>query len=268
MHIKKLITLTLLCMTATAFANPLPLTAAHRGMRNLVQENTLESIQLSIEHHVDIMDLDTIVTKYGDIVCTHDEDAKDYVEGHQSTMIREMTRNEIKNLNLAKDIMGNTYDQTRKFAFLDEVFNKIDLRKIIIWIDIKERTRSFSTPHHDAEVYDAFLQQHKNQLNRVIISGTNPFVILQLVTLAKQHGYFNQLTIGFDYGFNNPYFESFALTTQVFEKKYGLNFVAAGKELLTQDIIDQNPNIKFMPYTYNPDETPTYKHIFGYLVDY
>ena len=87
---------------------------------------------------------------------------------------------------------------------------------------------------------------------------------------AKKAGILDKLTIGLDYGFNSSCLLNFAIWSGLAEKSFNFNFVAMGKELLTQSQVDwyKSRNIKVMPYSYNPQDGVPYENIYAYLIDY
>jgi glycerophosphoryl diester phosphodiesterase len=249
---------------------PLPITS-HRGDMSVGMENSELAIAASAARGDKIEDIDVMVTNYGDLVLSHDDNIKDFLG--QDYLIKEHSRNEIKALNLLKDISygGGVrvyhYADTPKFAFLDEVFDKY-CQQIIFWLDIKERQYrlEYNPPNDPANVLDNYLQKiaarstpGQCKLNRIIISSTNPAIVIAIAKLAKQHGYFDQLTIGLDYSSDNAYWNRLALESGLYENAFGFNFMAAGRSILTQKIIDerrakhQDPNRPFIiiPYAWD-----------------
>jgi glycerophosphoryl diester phosphodiesterase len=219
------------------------LTCCHRGIMSKVQENTDSGIQLSIEQKIDIIDLDVMVTNNGDIICNHDENVKDYVVGHQDTMIKTLTKDQIRNLVIDKEVYypsGNIkYENTNKFAFLDEVFDKY-IDKIIFWIDIKDSNyRPWQAgPCRTAVFLNNFLKTKLNKLHRVIVSSTNPFVVTALRSLAISDNYYHQLTIGFDYGMSDSCWIGLTFWTSIAERLYNTNYITTGSDKFNQSDVD------------------------------
>ena len=247
-----------------------PLSAAHRGISSLAQENTETGIILSIEKKVDIIDLDIMSTNDGNIVLCHDENVKDMVVGHKDTFIKTLKRAEIAKLVIAKETGTGKYNTTNHFSFLDEVFDKY-LDRIIFWLDIKDSNyRPWQSQCQIATLLADFLGSRKDKLKRVIVSSTNPFVIIAFRKLVQQQNFLDKLTFGFDYGINDTCCISCIVWSKIFENCYGSNYVTMSKSLLTQNKINdyKNRDIKVMPYAYPKGTSPPFENIYGYLMDY
>lgn len=67
---------------------PLPLVSCHRGVMNETQENTEDGIVAAIRRGIPIIDLNVMVTRYGDLVCNHDDNIRDYLVRCLSTRVR------------------------------------------------------------------------------------------------------------------------------------------------------------------------------------
>ncbi len=252
-----------------------PWVSAHRGIMNEAQENTEDGIVASIQRGVPIIDLDIMVTKSGDIVCNHDENVKEIISPHEDLLIQNLSREKIKELVIADEltyerngkVFTHKYGKNNKFSFLDEVFDKY-IDQIIFWLDIKDYSSNLSTIDHDARIVSRFLKSKLNKLDQVMISSTNPFFVIYLAFLAKKEGYFNNLTIGLDYGSDEQVWKTLLLKTGIFETKYGFNFIAAGNNLLTQKMIDSHPQVKVISYPFRPNETPLLMNLYSYLVEF
>ena len=247
-----------------------PLKACHRGIVSEVQENTKDGIALAIKLGVDMIDLDVLATNDNNMVLSHDSNVKDLVIGHKDTFIKTLSREEVKKLVIDTEIGSTKYKSTNHFSFLDEVFD-IYVEKIIFWIDIKEPDyRPWQGECKIAPILAQFLADRQDKLNRVIISSTNPFVMIAVRRCAKQKKILNKLTFGFDYGLTNAWYIRFAIWSGLLEKIFGSNYVTMDGNLLTQERINQyvKNNIKVMPYCYSKGSTQPFMNIYGYLMDY
>lgn len=280
-------------MTAMALLVPvaararfdLPLKACHRGIMSEAQENTEPAIRAAIGR-ADILDLDVMVTQHGDIVCAHDEKLNELDPNLDGRSLRSLGREEIRKIRIGTHIpytragrqMDQQYRSETGFAFLDEVFDPY-IHQIIFWLDIKNRAYSPLSRDRDVEVLDEFLKSRQSVLDRVIISSTNPFIVAALADRAGKHGYLHKLTLGFDYG-DDP-FSRFAFEGAKSGIQYGFNFMAvarenlvdgqgspAGGQALIDELLRRNPGLKVLVYSYVPMQTPAFKHIYSYMIEY
>jgi glycerophosphoryl diester phosphodiesterase len=251
-----------------------PLIACHRGITCEWQENTEDSLRSAIRRNVPIIDIDVMVTIYGDIVCNHDDNIKDLVIDHKDIYIRNLTHQDIETLVMSDTIIYNGsdpliihYNHTNKWAFLPDLFDRY-IDNIIFWLDIKSRQYRLYAPDNTVDVINDFLFRRLSKMNRIIVTSSNPAVILDLVKAARQKGYSQLLQIGMDYSMDLQYWNRFALETGQYEQDYKLTVMTTGNNILTQAMIDKRINMTIIPYPYEYGQRPVYTNIYAYLVDY
>jgi len=256
--------------------------ACHRGIVSKYQENTEDGIKEAIRQKFDIIDLDVMITQNGDMVCSHDKNVKDFVVGHQDTMIQSMTKDQIKNLVIDKEIIYSDsvmkYDTTNKFCFLEDVFDKY-IDDIVIWIDIKGTEilqpyyclpflKCFSCcDDQSAEILNNFLKTRKDKLHRVIVSSSNHLFVRKFIKLVQKDGYRDKINICFDFGDNT--YNKILVDIDAIEEIYKPQYIAIERTLATQMRIDEfvNKGIKMIIYSYSPDGKLDFENVDTYLFD-
>lgn len=251
-----------------------PLIACHRGIMKEFQENTADGIVRAIEYKINIVDLDVMVTKYGDIVCSHDENVKDLIIGHQDCFIKTLTKEEISKLIIDDKVYNGDkiieYKTKNRFCFLDDVF-KLYSSDIMFWIDIKDKDyRPWKGKCLTADVIANFVINNSDKVKQMIIGSTNPFVIYYIRKRLKKFDFYKDLVIGCDYGPTKTCILNLVIKSGFMEWLLGYNFVAAGRDYITQKFIDSRnkKNIKVMPYVWVPDERVEFTNLHWYLVEY
>lgn len=190
--------------------------------------------------------------------------------------IKNLTRSEIRSLTMSATLEYTRgerpvvvhYPSTNRWTFLDEVFDTY-IDRILFWLDVKSRAFRLEAPDNSAAELDAFLQSKRGRLSRVLVSSSNPAFVIALSRLARQHGYFDELTIGLDYGSDASYWNRVALESGLFEMQYGFNLMVVGSNIVTQAMIDARPaTTKVVVFPNAPGQVPQLKNVFSGLVDF
>ncbi|PHN06264.1 glycerophosphodiester phosphodiesterase [Flavilitoribacter nigricans] len=121
---------------------------AHRGGAKLAPENTLAAIRQAVELGVDMIEIDVILSKDGEVIVIHDDKIDRTTDGEG--IVKEMTLEEIRQYDA-----GSWFDARfagEKVPTLDEVFEAIDGRTILL-IEIKDGDEAY--PGLEKKVVDA-----------------------------------------------------------------------------------------------------------------
>lgn len=149
---------------------------AHRGGAQLAPENTLSAIHKAIELEVDMIEIDVILSKDGEVIVIHDDTVDRTSDGEG--VVKEMTLAELKMLDA-----GSWFDA--KFAgeripTLDETLEAIQ-GKCILLIEIKDGDEEY--PGLEAKVVDAIKRYHAEDW--VIVQSFNERSVLRVGEMSK-----------------------------------------------------------------------------------
>ncbi len=109
---------------------------AHRGMAHAENENTLDGIEKAYERGATHVEIDIHVTKDAELVVMHDATIDRTTDG--SGKISEMTKAELKNYSVVKNIDGKVTGKKSAIPFLDDVFAYCKDKDLIVVIEIKD----------------------------------------------------------------------------------------------------------------------------------
>lgn len=107
---------------------------AHRGAHVGIPENSIPAIQKAIELGCDFVEIDTRLTKDGQIVSVHNASVDEYVLGVKGK-VKDFTLAEIKKLDIGEKA-GSAWKNTR-IPTIDEIL-QVCKGKIGIYLDLKE----------------------------------------------------------------------------------------------------------------------------------
>ena len=136
---------------------------AHRGASAYAPENTMEAFELAAKQGADGIELDVHVTKYGEVVVTHDEKIDRVSNG--SGFIKDMTLRELKRLsfhNHMESYVGAgipTLREVLEYVSTTNMDVNIELKTGIYWYpQIEEKTAFIvqETGMHDRVIYSSF----------------------------------------------------------------------------------------------------------------
>lgn len=143
---------------------------AHRGGAKLAPENTLAAIRQAIALGVDMIEIDVILSKDGEIIVIHDDKIDRTTNGEG--VVKEMTLEEIRQYDA-----GSWFDDRfagEKVPTLEETFEAIDGRTVLL-IEIKDGDEEY--PGLEKKVVDAI---HKYEANDwVIVQSFNENSVLR-----------------------------------------------------------------------------------------
>lgn len=109
---------------------------AHRGMAHAENENTLDGIEKAYECGATHVEIDIHVTKDAELVVMHDATIDRTTDG--SGKISEMTKAELKNYFVVKNIDGKVTGKKSAIPFLDDVFAYCKDKDLIVVVEIKD----------------------------------------------------------------------------------------------------------------------------------
>lgn len=109
---------------------------AHRGMAHAENENTLDGIEKAYECGATHVEIDIHVTKDAELVVMHDATIDRTTDG--SGKISEMTKAELKNYSVIKNIDGKVTGKKSAIPFLDDVFAYCKDKDLIVVVEIKD----------------------------------------------------------------------------------------------------------------------------------
>lgn len=144
---------------------------AHRGGAKLAPENTLAAIKQAVDLGVDMIEIDVILSKDGEIIVIHDSKIDRTTNG--SGVVKEMTLAEIKRYDA-----GSWFDAKfagEKVPTLAEVFSAINGRSTLL-IEIKDGDEAY--PGLERKVVDAIHQHRANAW--VIVQSFNEASVLRV----------------------------------------------------------------------------------------
>lgn len=148
-----------------------PLVIAHRGGAKLAPENTLAAIRQAIDLGVDMIEIDVILSKDGEVIVIHDDKIDRTTDGEG--VVKEMTLEEIKQYDA-----GSWFDARfagEKIPTLDEVFKAIDGQTVLL-IEIKDGDEEY--PGLERKVVDAI---HKYEAKDwVVVQSFNENAVLRV----------------------------------------------------------------------------------------
>jgi glycerophosphoryl diester phosphodiesterase len=127
-------------MQAPAGALPAPrhggvYVVAHRGAHLGIPENTLAAYETAIQMGVDLVEVDLRTTRDGRIVSVHNKEIDSYVTNGEHGLVREMTLDELKQLDIGSRIAPRWSDE--RIPTFEEI---LDLCKgrVGIYLDLKD----------------------------------------------------------------------------------------------------------------------------------
>lgn len=137
---------------------------AHRGGAQLAPENTLAAIRQAVELGVDMIEIDVILSKDGEVIVIHDDKIDRTTDGEG--VVKEMTLEEIRQYDA-----GSWFDARfagEKIPTLDEVFEAINGRTVLL-IEIKDGDEEY--PGLERKVVDAI--HHYEANDWVVVQSFN-----------------------------------------------------------------------------------------------
>jgi glycerophosphoryl diester phosphodiesterase len=144
-----------------------PIYFGHRGERNVAPENSISSYRAAINHGLEAIELDVMVTKDNQLICSHNIDLERETTGHG--FIDELTYEEISLFRAGKDFHENEQDE---IPTLIEVVKTLP-DNILLNIEIK--TKAIFDLRATKLV--AELIKEKKIKQQVLVSSFNPIAI-------------------------------------------------------------------------------------------
>lgn len=148
-----------------------PFIIAHRGGAKLAPENTLAAIRQAVELGVDMIEIDVILSKDGEIIVIHDDKIDRTTNGEG--VVKEMTLDQIRQYDA-----GSWFDESfagEKVPTLDEVFDAIGGESILL-IEIKDGDEEY--PGLEKKVVESI---HRHDANEwVVVQSFNEQSVLRV----------------------------------------------------------------------------------------
>lgn len=135
---------------------------AHRGMAHAENENTLDGIEKAYECGATHVEIDIHVTKDAELVVMHDATIDRTTDG--SGKISEMTKAELKNYSVIKNIDGKVTGKKSAIPFLDDVFAYCKGKDLIVVVEIKDENGLI------ARLLASKIKKYEMQRNTIVIS--------------------------------------------------------------------------------------------------
>ena len=135
---------------------------AHRGMAHAENENTLDGIEKAYECRATHVEIDIHVTKDAELAVMHDATIDRTTDG--SGKISEMTKAELKNYSVIKNIDGKVTGKKSAIPFLDDVFAYCKDKDLIVVVEIKDGN-SLTAP-----LLVSKIKKYEMQRNTIVIS--------------------------------------------------------------------------------------------------
>jgi glycerophosphoryl diester phosphodiesterase len=157
------------------FKDPNPILIAHRGFKNLFNENSMGSYLDAQAHGFQWIELDVISTKDKEVICSHNFDLEKETMG--SGYITELNFNALKPIIAQHNINNQREDILPRLL---DVFENLD-SNIKVNIEVKSL---YAWDLRTARALSTILK--KLPKKRIIISSFNPFVILYYKIFHRQ----------------------------------------------------------------------------------
>lgn len=236
----------------------------HRGARGNLPENTLNAFSYAIENNIDVLELDTQMTKDGEIIIYHDKYINNIICNGENYPIKQLTLKEIKNYDCGSkqnpDFPKQQIINDAKIPTLKELFelikNKYKLSSIKFNIEIK----TSEIDDKNEEIYEFCkklidLINNYQLKNRVIIQS---FDIRALNTVKNM-----------DKSITTSYLIEDGDIDQKIEiaKQFNFQIISPDFKLLNNEVVNKihKYNMKVLPWTVN--NISDLKNMINYNVD-
>jgi len=160
----------------SAFLKTTPVFFGHRGALHSAPENTLEAYQSAIKQGLSAVEMDVVLTRDGEIVCSHNFDLERETDGHGFI-------DEIEFINLSAVNFGSHRfpGQTAKIVRLEEALKTIP-DNVLLNIEIKTLSILDLKTLFRLNV----LLKRKAQNRKIMVSSFNPLVVLLIKYLNRR----------------------------------------------------------------------------------
>jgi len=225
----------------------------HRGARGNFPENTLKAFSYAVENNIDVLELDTQITKDKEIIIYHDKNINNLICDGTSYPIKELTLNQIKNYDCGgkknPDFPEQQTIDGEKIPTLKELFELLNTK--YKFSNIKLNIEIKTEPDIDS--------------NEEVIEFSN-----KLIDLINNYGLKNRVIIqSFDiralYAIKN--IDKSIITSYLIEdgnihekietsKELNVEIISPDYKLLNKEIINEihKNNAKVIPWTVNTIE--------------
>lgn len=183
---------------------------AHRGHSNFYKDNSIKAFIDAFENNFEMIELDIVLTKDNKLAIYHDTFIND-------KLIKNITFDEL-------------YEIDNDIILLDTLFNKIDITKIKIYLDIKGSNEISIFLHEFLKNID---------LTNIYVASFNTLILNDLQKLNPEYN------IGLITG---NIFENEVLSYYI--KKYNLKFIAFDWTMLNKYTIDFLHENNILVYSY------------------
>jgi glycerophosphoryl diester phosphodiesterase len=148
---------------------------AHRGFSGIAPENTLTAFKKAIEIGADMIELDVMLSKDGELVVIHDKTVNRTTNGKGK--VSDFTLGELKKLDAGTWFKKHFKDE--KIPSLEEVLD-LAKNKILLNIEIKKDAYNPEKKKGGVEEKTVLLLEKYNMNSQVIVSSFNPHIVKRI----------------------------------------------------------------------------------------
>jgi glycerophosphoryl diester phosphodiesterase len=212
---------------------------AHRGFSGRYPENTMLAFQKALETHCDGIELDTHLTRDGELVVIHDESVDRTTNG--TGLVKDMDYAALRRLDA-----GNG----ERIPTLDEYFDLVEKTRIVTNIEMKN-----SVFRYDGMEEKVIKKVRERRLEeKVIFSSFNHFSMVQCGELAPE------IKRGF-------LVWSWYIDVGAYAKKHGMYSINPEYNSLTDEAVKEIHSRGVKIYAYTPNERREFESLISREVD-
>jgi glycerophosphoryl diester phosphodiesterase len=152
---------------------------AHRGFSGIAPENTLTAFKKAIDVGADMIELDVLLSKDGELVVIHDKTVNRTTNGKGK--VCDFTLNELKKLDAGGWFKNHFTGE--KIPSLEEVLD-LAKNKILLNIEIKKDAYDPQNKKGGVEEKTVKLVEKYNMNSQVLVSSFNPLIVKRVKEFA------------------------------------------------------------------------------------
>lgn len=215
--------------------------AGHRGMKYFYPENTLLSIKESLDHGVDMIEIDLNLTKDKVVVVMHDNTIDRTTNG--TGYIHDMTLEELRSYD-AGIYMGKQFEGL-KVPTLRELCELVaPYKELLFNVEIKERT------HETVDLAFAILKEF-GLMERCVFTCFDASIVAYMFDTygVKCQGFPKEYMDNFEEGENGTYSKLFAVGIAMHPSP-----TKPSRRILTPELVKEFEEMGIEPWCYCPDD--------------
>jgi glycerophosphoryl diester phosphodiesterase len=223
----------------------------HRGARGNFPENTLSAFSYAIENNIDVIELDTQITKDKEIIIYHDKKINNLICNGKSLPIKELSLIQIKEYDCGSkqnsDFPKQKKIKNSKIPTLEELFHLVNTKYILSSIKFNIEIKTTE----DIDSYEEVLEFTKKLIYLINKYRFKSRVIIQSFDIRSLN-----IVRNIDKNISTSLLiENKEINDKLLQqaKELNINFISPEYSLLDKNIIDKihSKGFKLIPWTIN-----------------